>query len=77
MVKPLLDILEYYDEVLISKMIPKPLQMVIDYAFWYNFREYYLEMEGIAQIIGVPARRIVVTNYAYEFVAYCTSLLAK
>jgi hypothetical protein len=53
------------------------LAAVIDYGYWYNHREAYLEMQGIAEALNIDTRRIVIVNFAYEFVAYCTSLLAK
>jgi len=50
---------------------------MVDYSFWYGHREHYMEMEGIAAALGIDARRIVVVNFAYEFIAFCTSLVAK
>jgi hypothetical protein len=42
-----------------------------------NEPEKYFEFEGIAEALGVPTSRIVLVNYVYEYVAYCTSIIAK
>jgi len=39
--------------------------------------EKYYEFEGIAEALGIPTSRVIVMNYVYEFVAYCTSIIAK
>lgn len=69
--------LDYYEANLIKYLVNPPLAVLIDYGYWYNFPEYYLEMEGIAEALGIQAKRVVIVNFAYELVAYCTSLLAK
>lgn len=50
---------------------------IVDYSFWLAQREHYLEMEGIATALGIDTRRIVLANFVYEYIAFCTSLLAK
>lgn len=57
--------------------MPEHLSLVIDYSYWIGQRDSYLEMEGIAQTLGLPTRKIVVVNFAYELIAYCTSLIAR
>lgn len=64
-------------ESLLNQLLPEHLQVMIDYSFWYGHREAYLEMEGIAQVLSIDPRRIVVINFTYELIAFCTSLLGK
>jgi hypothetical protein len=70
-------VLNYYEQNLVKYLVTENLGKVLDYSFWLNHREYYLEMEGIAQTLGIDVKRIVVVNFSYELIAYCTSLLAK
>lgn len=49
----------------------------MDQALYLNQRERYLEFEGIAEALGVPTSRVIAANYAYEYVAFCTSIIAK
>ncbi len=49
----IIEVIQWYETNLISKLIPEHLATVIDYSFWLGFREYYLEMEGIANAVGI------------------------
>jgi ABC-type microcin C transport system permease subunit YejE len=49
----------------------------MDQALYLNQRERYYEFEGIAEALGVPTSRVILANYAYEYVAFCTSIIAK
>jgi len=50
---------------------------LIDYGIWWQERERYLEMDGIARELDLPTKKVVLVNYIFEFVTYCTSLVAK
>ena len=51
---------------------------MLDYGTWWsNQRDKYLEVKGIANILGVKASTVLMVNYIFEFVTYCTSILAK
>ena len=51
---------------------------MLDYGTWWGgSREKYLEMQGVAKALGIKTSRVVLINYIFEFVTYCTSILAK
>jgi len=51
---------------------------MLDYGTWWsNQRDKYLEVQGIAKALGVKTSRVLMINYIFEFVTYCTSILAK
>jgi hypothetical protein len=75
--KNILLTLEFYEKAVIRLLIPEQFQVSLDYGVWWSQRERYLEFQGIAQAIGVPTIRVLVWNYIYEFLAYCTSIVAK
>ena len=51
---------------------------MLDYSLWWGgSREKYLEMQGVAKALGIKTSRVVMVNYIFEFVTYCTSILAK
>ena len=53
---------------------------MLDYGTWWGDnvnRERYLEMEGVAEALGIRTDRVVMVNYIFEFVTYCTSLVVK
>jgi len=37
----------------------------------------YLEIEGIASILGLPTHEVLMINYLYELDAYCTSIVGR
>jgi hypothetical protein len=51
---------------------------MLDYGTWWgNQREKYLEAQGLAKTLGIKTSRVVIINYIFELVTYCTSILAK
>eukprot|EP00344_Euplotes_crassus_P005325 CAMPEP_0197004484 /NCGR_PEP_ID=MMETSP1380-20130617/23210_1 /TAXON_ID=5936 /ORGANISM="Euplotes crassus, Strain CT5" /LENGTH=336 /DNA_ID=CAMNT_0042423291 /DNA_START=205 /DNA_END=1213 /DNA_ORIENTATION=+ len=38
--------------------------------------ENFLEHKGISEILGIPTHHVMLTNFAYELFAYCTSIVA-
>lgn len=50
---------------------------MIDYGIWWQDRDRYLEIDGIARELELPTKHAVLINYIFEFVTYCTSLVAK
>ena len=50
---------------------------LIDYGIWWQERDRYLEMDGIARELDLPTKHVVLVSYIFEFVTYCTSLVAK
>ena len=57
--------------------ITEMFQDLVDYGIWWQERERYLEMDGIARELSLPTKKVVLVNYIFEFVTYCTSLVAK
>jgi hypothetical protein len=39
--------------------------------------EKYMEFEGIAEALGVATSRLIEINYVYEYMSFCTSIIAK
>jgi hypothetical protein len=39
--------------------------------------EYYQEMQGIQEVIGLRLEDTLALNYLYEFEAFCTSIVAR
>lgn len=60
--------------------IPKIVQIIfkgISKLFWMIKPEYYKELEGMSQVLGVvDAKELLLLQYAYEFSAFCTSVIA-
>jgi len=50
---------------------------MVDYGMWWQHREWYLEIDGIARELEIPTKRAVIINFVFEFVTYCTSVVAK
>jgi len=51
---------------------------MLDYGTWWSSqREKYLEVQGVAKILGIKTSRVLMINYIFELVTYCTSILAK
>ena len=76
--KEIMQILEIYENLLINgRGVPESFKVSLDQGLYLNYRERYLEFEGIAQVLGIPTSRLITANYAYEFVAFCTSIIFK
>ena len=50
---------------------------MVDYGIWWQDRDTYLELDGIAFELDLPTKDVILVNYIFEFVTYCTSLVAK
>jgi hypothetical protein len=49
----------------------------LDQGLYVHEPEKYMEFEGIAEALGVATSRLIAVNYVYEYVAFCTSIIAK
>ena len=45
-------------------------------ALWWLQPEYYQELVGMGSSLGVDPKSLLVAQYAYEFSAFCTSVIA-
>jgi penicillin V acylase-like amidase (Ntn superfamily) len=36
-----------------------------------------MEIEGIAEVLGVPTKRALVLSFIYEYMSFCTSIVAR
>ncbi len=52
-------------------------QDMIDYGIWWQDRDQYLEIDGIAQVLGIPTKDAILINYIFQFDSYCFSLAVK
>jgi hypothetical protein len=50
---------------------------VVDYGMWWEHREWYMEIDGIARELEKETKYAVLINFIFEFVSYCTSIIAK
>lgn len=75
--KEVMALVQFYENYVIKNRITDQFTAAIDQAIYLNQRERYLELEGIAETLGIPTPRLITANFAYEFVAYCTSIIAK
>lgn len=51
--------------------------VALDYGMWAHQKERYLEVEGVAEALGVKTDRLLAINFIYEMIAYCTSLIGR
>lgn len=51
--------------------------VALDYGMWAHQNERYLEIEGVAQVLGVKTDRLLAINFIYEMIAYCSSLIGR
>ena len=70
-------VLEVLDQYL--ALIPAPVLFIVDQVgaglYWLH-PEYYMEVEGMAQAIGVSTNSLLLAQYINEFSAFCTSVVA-
>ena len=74
----------YKDDVLIVlnnylEMIPYLVQYLLTEVsgyFWWIQPEYYEEIQGMGPAIGMDPKMLLLAQYAYEFSAFCTSVIA-
>jgi N-acylethanolamine-hydrolysing acid amidase len=45
-------------------------------ALWWLQPEYYQELVGMGSSLGLDPKSLMVAQYAYEFSAFCTSVIA-
>ena len=57
--------------------IPDMYYDMIDYGIWWQDRDQYLEIDGIAQALGIPTKDAIMINYIFQFDSFCTSLVVK
>jgi N-acylethanolamine-hydrolysing acid amidase len=53
-----------------------PVLTEIAGVFWWLQPEYYQELVGMSPALGIDAKNLLVAQYAYEFSAFCTSVIA-
>jgi len=61
-------------------MIPWAVRIVLQEVagyFWWIQPEYYTEISGMAPALGLDAKILLMTQYVYEFTAFCTSVIAQ
>jgi N-acylethanolamine-hydrolysing acid amidase len=61
------------------ELIPWPVQLIMKEVagmFWWVQPEYYQELIGMSPGLGIDPKMILLSQYAYEFSAFCTSVLA-
>jgi hypothetical protein len=76
---------DYKDEVKVVldqylAQIPWLLKVVLQEIagyFWWIQPEYYTEISGMAPALGLDAKLLLMTQYVYEFTAFCTSVIAQ
>jgi hypothetical protein len=49
----------------------------LDQGLYVHEPEKYMEFKGIAKALGVATSMLIAVNYVYEYVAFCTSIIAK
>lgn len=67
------DVLDEY-----LNLIPWPLQYVLQKVagyFWWIQPEYYMEIQGMGPALGIDPKVLLMTQYVYEFSAFCTSVI--
>lgn len=52
------------------------LQEIAGY-FWWVQPEYYTEISGMGPALGLDPKLLLMTQYVYEFTAFCTSVIAQ
>jgi hypothetical protein len=53
-----------------------PIVTEVAGALWWLQPEYYQELVGMGSSLGVDPKSLMVAQYAYEFSAFCTSVIA-
>ena len=49
----------------------------LDIISFNSKTEKYQEIQGIAEVLGLPNHEVMLMNYLYELDAYCTTLVAR
>jgi hypothetical protein len=75
--KDILAVYQVYENLYVKDMVTEQWKTAMDYAIWKYQNERYQEIEGIALALDVPTKRVLVMSYLYEYMAYCTSIVAK
>ena len=72
----IMKLMEFYESLLLPR-VNEVFRVSVDYSTWFAQKEKYQELDGIAKALGIETRRIVVVNFVYEYVTFCTSLIAR